>query len=85
MIPVPQVLALFRTICARTREINDVVRVLIAMRKKGKLDAAPPCGAVALQENDGSEMEEEVDWEQIEGYTSICSSIPAGAIFSDFI
>lgn len=67
MIPVPQVLALFRTICARTREINDVVRVLIVMRRKGKLDAAPQGGAVAPQEDDGSEMEEEVDWEQIEG------------------
>lgn len=37
------------------------------MRRKGKLDAVPQGGAVAPQEDDGSEMEEEVDSEQIEG------------------
>lgn len=36
------------------------------MRRKRKLDAVPQGGAVAPQEEDSSEMEEEVDWGQIE-------------------
>lgn len=66
----PHVMALFRTMRTRTGEINDAVQVSIAMGRKGRSDAVPQDGAPSIaaapQEEDGSEMEEEVSWEQME-------------------